>query len=64
MLEKLKSSKGKIIGHFSAVLVGIVFAGIVASSFSEKLGYSAFALYGFCLFGHSKVSKFIESKIK
>ena len=64
MLEKLKASKGKIVGNFGAVVVGLVFAGFLATLLKEEIGYSGFGLYAFAVLAHGKVAKLLESKVK
>ena len=56
--------KGKLIGQIVAVLVGVIGAGILATTLGEKLGYSAGLVYLYAMFGHSKVAQLLESKIK
>lgn len=64
MLDKLKENKGKIIGNFGAVVIGLVFAGFLATLLKEQIGYSGFGLYAFAVLAHGKVAKLLESKVK
>lgn len=55
--------KGKLVGHVSATLGGLILAGIVGSFLGEKLGYSAGVLYLYALLGHTRVKELIERKV-
>lgn len=60
----MQINKKKVIGHFGAVLAGVVVTGIVAGFAGETFGYSTAAIYLYGLFGHNLVSKLISEKVK
>jgi uncharacterized membrane protein AbrB (regulator of aidB expression) len=64
MLDKLKEKKGMLMGHFVSVLGVMVLSGIVATFSNEIIGFSTITAYLYALLLHSKVVKFIESKVK
>lgn len=60
----MQINKKKVIGHFGAVLAGVVLTGIVAGVGGETFGYSTAAIYLYGLFGHKLAFDFLSKKVK
>jgi len=57
-------NKRKLIGNFSAIMVGLVVTGVIATALNEQIGFAVLAAYLFGLFGQEKLAKLIEDKVK
>lgn len=60
----MQINKKKVIGHFGAVLAGVVFTGIIAGLAGETFGYSTLGIYIYGLFGHKLAFDFLSKRVK